>query len=144
LAFLAPLKPLNAQTQAKIAAIPLDSAARHVDVLDPTILVDRSGEGLNYIPTLSLGRIAAVLSKPRTCYLSNRGSLGLPVFNREGKIMGILCRCISAEGGDSNDMTELMSRLVATTRLILPAADIAKLVPEAKEEMKKPADAEKK
>ena len=115
-----------------------------MDVLDPTILVDRSGEGLNYIPTLSLGRIAAVLSKPRTCYLSNRGSLGLPVFNREGKIMGILCRCISAEGGDSNDMTELMSRLVATTRLILPAADIAKLVPEAKEEMKKPADAEKK
>ena len=57
LAFLAPLKPLNAQTQAKIAAIPLDSAARHVDVLDPTILVDRSGEGLNYIRALSLGRI---------------------------------------------------------------------------------------
>jgi hypothetical protein len=41
-------------------------------------------------------------------------------------------------------MTEMMSRVVATTRLILPVADIAKLVPEAKEEMKKPADAEKK
>ena len=36
-------------------------------------------------------------------------------------------------------MTELMSaRLVATAGLILPAADIAELVPEAKEEIKKP------
>ena len=144
LAFLAPLKPLDKPTQAKIAVIPLDNAAPQVDVLDPTILVDRSGEGLNYIPTLALGRIAAVLSKPRTCYLSSGGTLGLPVFNREGKILGVLCRCISAEGGDSSNMTEMMSRVVATTRLILPVADIAKLVPEAKEEMKKPADAEKK
>jgi hypothetical protein len=143
LAFLAPLKPLDEETQAKIAVIPLDDAATQVDVLEPTIFIDRSGDGLNYIPMLGLGRIAAVLSKPRTCYLSSGGTLGLPVFNQEGKIMGVQCRCISAEGSESS-MTEMMSRLVATSRLILPAADIAKLVPEAKEEMKKPAEAEKK
>jgi hypothetical protein len=144
LAFLAPLNPLDAPTQAKIAVIPLADAAAQVEMLDPTILVDRLGEGLNYIPSLALGHIAAVLSKPRVCYLSSGGTLGLPVFNRDGKIMGILCRCVSAEGGDSSNMSEMMSRLAATSRLILPAADIAKLVPEAKEEMNKPADAEKK
>jgi hypothetical protein len=143
LAFLAPLKPLDAQTQAKIVAIPLNHAAGGADVLEPTILVDRSGAGLNYILVLGFGRIAAVVSKPRTCYLSNAGSPGLPVFNREGKVLGILCRCISAQGGDTSNMSEVMSNLVATSRLILPAADIARLVPEAKAEMKKPAEAEK-
>ena len=55
--------------------------------------------------------------------------------------MGILCRCISA---DSGDMSEIVSRLATTTRLILPAAEVAKLVPQAKEEMKKPVEADKK
>ena len=41
LAFLAPLKPLDKPTLAKIAAIPLDNAAGRVDVLEPTILLDR-------------------------------------------------------------------------------------------------------
>ncbi len=144
LAFLAPIKPPDAQIQAKMAAIPLDKAAASVEVLEPTILVARSSAGLNYAPTLGLGRIAAVLTKPRTCYLSDGGTLGLPVFNREGKIMGLFCRCISAEGGDSSNLSELTSNLLATSRLILPAADIAKLVSEAKAEMKKPAEAEKK
>jgi hypothetical protein len=142
LAFLAPIKPLDEQAKAKIAAIPLDATPAPVNVLDPTIFIDRMGEGMNYIGTLSLGRIAAVLTKPRTCYLSSGGTLGLPVFNREGKLMGVLCRCISAEGGDSSNVQELMARLAATSRLILPTADIAKLVPEAKEEMKKAADAD--
>ncbi|MGO8748178.1 MAG: serine protease [Thermoguttaceae bacterium] len=144
LAFLAPIKPPDGQIQAKMAAIPLDKAAASVEVLEPTILVARSSAGLNYAPTLGLGRIAAVLAKPRTCYLSDGGTLGLPVFNREGKIMGLFCRCISAEGGDSSNLSELTSNLLATSRLILPAADIAKLVSEAKAEMKKPAEAEKK
>ena len=36
LAFLAPLKPLDEQTQAKIAAIPVSDAAVQVDILDAT------------------------------------------------------------------------------------------------------------
>ncbi len=143
LAFLAPLKPLDEQTLPKIAAIPLGDGAAQVDVLDATIVLDRSGDSLNYIPTLNLGRVAAILSKPRVCYLNNVGSPGLPVFDREGKMMGILCRCISVEGGDGNT-TDIVTRLAAISRLILPAADVAKLVPQAKEEMKKPADADKK
>jgi hypothetical protein len=141
LAFLAPLKPLDEPTQSKMAVIPMSDSAAQVDVLDAMIVVDRSGDGLNYVPTLTLGRIAAVLSKPRVCYLSSAGTQGLPVFDREGKLMGIVCRCISAEGGDVSDF---VTRLAATSRLILPAAEVAKLVPQAKEEMKKPADADKK
>lgn len=143
LAFLAPIKPLDAQVRAKIAVIPLDNAAAQVEVLEPTILVERSGPGMNYTPILGLGRVTAVLSTPRACYLSSGGTLGLPAFNRDGKIIGIFCRCISADGGEPSNLGEMMATLFATTRLILPAADIAKLVPEAKAEMKKPADAEK-
>ncbi len=143
LAFLAPLKPLDDETRTKIAAIPLEDGAVQADVLDVTIYVDRLGEGLNYIPTLKLGRIAAILSKPRTCYLCDGGTLGLPVFNREGKVLGILCRCVNTEGGESNP-NEIISRLLSTSHLILPAADAAKLIPQAKEEMKKPANEEKK
>ena len=147
LAFLAPQTPLDEETQAKIVAIPLSDAATQVEVLDVTILVDRLNEDLDYTPTLTLGRIAAVLSKPRTCYLNTLGTLGMPVFNREGKIVGILSRCIKPEGAEAS-MAEVVTRLAgmqgATNRLILPAADVARLVPPAKNEMKKSADAEKK
>lgn len=147
LAFLAPQAPLSAETQAKIAAIPLDAAAAPVELLDATILLERLNQDLDYIPTLNLGKIAAILSKPRTCYLSTGGTLGMPVFNREGKIVGILCRCVKPEGAETS-MAELMTRLVgaqaASSRLILPAAEVAKLIPQAKEEMKKTASPEKK
>jgi hypothetical protein len=143
LAFVAPIKPLDAPTQAKIAAIPLDKAAAQAEMLDPVILVSRSGTGLNCIATLGLGRIAAVLSKPRSCYLCSGGTLGLPAFDREGRILGIFCRCVSVEGEDPGNLGDFMTSLLSTGRLILPAAEIARLVPEAKAEMKKPANAEK-
>ena len=113
-------------------------------MLDSTILVGRSSDDLNYIPTLNLGRIVAILSKPRTCYLGNMGVPGMPVFDQHGKILGIVCRCVKAEGGEGNDMMKFASAMAATSQLILPAADVAKLVAQAKEEMKKSADADKK
>ncbi len=81
----------------------------------------------------------AVVSNPRTCYLINTGSLGVPVFDRQGKLMGVICQCIKPdkeEGGSISAGTPI--------HLVLPAADVAKLVPQAKEEMKKAADADKK
>jgi hypothetical protein len=140
LAFLAPLKPLDKATEGKMAFIPMGDATAQPEVLDATIYIGRTGEDLNYIPTLNLGRIVSIVSTPRTCYLSNMGGLGVPVFDQHGKAMGMICRCVKAEGGEGNSMT----RSTLISQLILPIADIAKLVPQAKDEMKKPAEDEKK
>ena len=112
-------------------------------MLDATILINHSSEDLNYVPMINLGRIAAVLTQPRTCYLSNMGTIGTPVFDQQGKVIGIICRCIQVESSEGSSM-RTASALAATSRLILPAADVAKLVKDAKEEMKKSADADKK
>jgi hypothetical protein len=141
LAFLAPLKPLDKATEAKIAVLPMGEAVAQAEMLDTTIFIGRTGEDLNYIPTLSLGRIVSIVSTPRTCYISSSGGLGVPVFNHEGKAIGIICRCVKAEGGEGSSLNR-SSTLI--NQLILPAADIVKLVPQAKEEIKKAAEAEKK
>ncbi|MBU4270910.1 MAG: serine protease [Planctomycetes bacterium] len=140
LAFLAPLDPLDEQTKSKIAVIPLDDAAQQAEALDETIMIGRADDDLNYVPTIQLGRIMATISQPRTCYLNSLGTLGAPVFDRQGKLLGIVCRCVKDEGDSEN-----VIRLQPTpSHLILPAADVARLVPQAKEEIGKDADNEKK
>ncbi len=138
LAFLAPQKPLDEPTRSKLAVIPLADAASRVEALDPTVLLGRADEDLNFAPLLNIGRIEAVLSQPRTCYVNDEGVFGTPVFDRQGKLLGIVCRCVKGENAD-----EGMIRLQTTaTHLVLPAADVARLVPQAKEEAKKAAEAE--
>jgi S1-C subfamily serine protease len=144
LAFLAPLKPLDKATEAKIAFLSLADAAGPPEVLDSTIQIGRTNEDLNYIPTLNIGRVVAILTKPRTCYLGNTASPGMPVFNAQGKVLGIVCRCVKPEGSDGTDMTKMTNPMAALNQIILPAADVARLVPQAKEEAKKPTEDEKK
>ena len=140
LAFLAPQKPLDETSRSKLAAIPLGDPAGRVDVLDPTVLLGRTDEDLNFAPLLNVGRIEAILSQPRACYVNDEGVLGTPVFDRQGKLLGIVCRCVKSENADEGTI-----RLQTTsTHLVLPAADVARLLPQAKEEAKKAAEAEKK
>jgi hypothetical protein len=140
LAFLAPLKPLDEPTRQKISVIPLGDAAAQAELLDPTIFICRATDSLNYVPILEVDKIVAVISTPRTCYLGNMTILGATVFDGQGKFMGIVARCIKAEGNDG--MARLSSSMIS--RLILPAADVARLVPQAKDEVKKSAEAETK
>jgi hypothetical protein len=140
LAFLAPLKPLEKTNQAKTAFVPLSESTSQPEMLDSTILVSRTGEDLNYIPTLVLGRILSLVSTPRTCYISSSGGLGVPVFNHQGKLLGMICRCVKAEGSDGTTT----ARSGVLSQLILPVADILRLVPQAKAEVKKLAAADKK
>jgi hypothetical protein len=135
-AFLATQKPLDAATQAKLAAISLADAAPAAEILDATIHIGRADESMNYIPTLNLGRIVALVTKPRACYMVNQGTLGAPVFDQHGKILGLLCRCVRPENDDG-------SAKPMNVPFILPAADVAKLVPQAEKAAKK-ADGNKK
>ncbi len=133
LAFLAPLEPLDAKTKAKIAAVPLE-AAPQPQALDGVILIGRTGEDLNFAPTLQLGRITATVSQPRPCYLCDVGISGALVFNAQGKLLGIFCQCVDNENSSDNTIAQLASK-----NLVLPTADMARLVPQAKEEISKGA-----
>ncbi|MEN6450240.1 MAG: serine protease [Thermoguttaceae bacterium] len=140
LAFLALQKPLNDTTRAQIASIPLSDAAAQVQPMDATILIGRTNEDLNYTPLLIEGRILGILTQPRNCYIADGGVLGMPVFGENGRLLGLVCRCVKNEGSSSGSLR----MQTVPTQLILPAADIARLVPQAKEEAKKAAEADKK
>ena len=139
LAFLAPLEPLDEETKPKIAAVPLDDAAPEPEVLDEIQLIGRAGEDLNFVVTLQLGRIAATISQPRTCYMGTVGISGALAFNSQGKLIGIFCQCVNDDTDSGNTIQQLGSK-----NLILPVAELLRLVPQAKEEIGKASDEEKK
>jgi hypothetical protein len=129
-AFLAPLKPLDAETKAKLATIPLSDAAAAPELLDSTILIKRGGPAHDYVPMLELGLISGILSKPKSCYESDNMLNGAVAFDKQGKVLGLFVAIQENLPG------------------LLPAADVAKMLPQALEEAKKPAqekaDAEEK
>jgi len=138
LAFVAPEKPLDAKTRAKIAHVDLSQAAAKASVLDKIITLGRLGKTLNHTPTVSIGRVTAVVTKPRTFYVG-AGSLGSPVFTADGKLLGICTR--RATKGQSRTIG-LMSMLgggglgpMGGAPVVLPAADVKEIADQAKGEM---------
>jgi hypothetical protein len=146
LAFLAPSEPLSDENKKKIAVVSLEPPKSTL-VLDPIIQLGRTSKDFNYAPAVQLANITAVLTKPRTYYLGATTGLGAPIFSAEGKLTGIVTRFVAAEkesGGDplSAAFHSAQSGGGAAPRVILPTADIAKLVDQAKEAAKKPAPKE--
>jgi hypothetical protein len=140
-AFLAPNEPLSDANKKKIAVVPLDSV-KPVEVLDQFIQLGRTGKDFNYIPAVQLSYVAAVVTKPRTYYLGATASMGTPVFNEQGKLAGMVARYVTAEkegGGDALTTALRGAQGGGANRVILPTADIAKLVDQAKDAAKKPA-----
>ena len=141
LAFVAPEKPLDAKTRAKIAHVDLAKGAAKASVLDKIITLGRLGKTLNHTLAVSVGRISAVVVKPRTFYVGAR-SLGSPVFAADGKLLGI-CTRRATKGGRSRTIG-LMSMLgggageIGGTPVVIPAADVKEIADQAKGEMKKP------
>ena len=142
LSFIAPEKPLDAKTRAKIAHVDLSKAAAKASVLDKIITLGRLGKTLNHTLTVSVRRVTAVVAKPRTFYVG-AGSLGSPVFAADGKLLGICTR--RASKGQSRSIG-LMSILggggmspMGGTPVILPADDVKEIADQARDEMKKPA-----
>ena len=142
LAFVAPEKPLDAKTRAKIAYVDLSKAAPKAAVLDKIITLGRFGKTLNHTLNVMVGRIGAVVTKPRTFYVG-AGSMGSPVFTAEGTLLGICTR--RASKSSQSRTIGLMSMLGAgpgaaagAPPVILPAADVKEIADQAKEELAKP------
>jgi hypothetical protein len=143
LAFVGPNDPLSGENKKKISAVSLE-ASKPAEVLDTIVELGRTGKDFNYAPAVQIGHIAAVLSKPRTCYLGATSGLGTPVFGEQGKLTGLVTRLVLAEKESDGDTLSnaLRGQAGGMSRIILPTAEIVKLVDQAKEAAKKPAPKE--
>ncbi len=123
LAFIAPADKLDDKTKKKFATVKLADAQKKAELLDRLILIGRVGKSFGYVPAVSMTRVSAVVTKPRTVYLAPCAP-GQPAFTGNGKLLGM---CVARRSAGSRGRAPV----------ILPAADIAEIAEQAKEEMEK-------
>ena|SRR5215831_7506559 len=73
----------------------IDAAGATPSILDPIMLLQRTGESTGWVPAASLGNIQLVIDKPRTYYqvaIPTIGGTGLgsPVFDLAGHFVGVI------------------------------------------------------
>lgn len=95
-----------------------------INLLDNVIVLGRMGKELNREPMAVTGEVIAVIKKPRLFGKITVPATGMPVFNEEGKFLGIgINRLSSKNSGEPN--------LTGAT-VLLPAADIAESASQVK------------
>jgi hypothetical protein len=124
------------KAEGKYSAIKLE-ASPAAGILDEVIMVSRLGKSMDRQPAVAIGRIQAVIKKPRTFYAASLAGLGVPAFTADGKVLGILLMR-KAAGGDDSDMLGVISMAVngGFTPVILPAADVAEVAQQALQKKK--------
>lgn len=133
IAFVAPDRSDDAVKKARFVPLDLGDAVEP-KVLDDTIILGRLGKMLDYQPSVNLGRVAAVVKKPRTCYEAP-GAPGCPVFSTDGKVIGVsMLMKASEEGG--------MMALRSMSTVVLPAKEIAEAAEQARKKASEPKKAE--
>jgi S1-C subfamily serine protease len=120
LAFIRPAKPDGA----KLTPIKTAESAP-MALLDDVIILGRLGKDLNREPVVMTNEIISLVSKPRTFGKLSTQALGMPVFNKDGKFLGIGINRFSAKG-DSESQGPMPSNVV------LPAADLLESAAQAK------------
>ncbi len=97
------------------------------DYLDEIITINRLGKVARRAHAVSVERIHAIVTKPRTFYLPGndptQSGLGSPAFTLDGKLIGILLlRSIKNTGGSASNMLGGMQDNMMG--IIIPTADI--------------------
>lgn len=119
LAFIRPEKPQEAKLT------PVDTAnSAPMALLDDVIVLGRLGKDLGREPVVMTGEIISLLTKPRIFGKIGTQSLGLPVFNKDGKFLGIGINRFSPKGDADGPP--------APSNVILPAADLLESAAQAK------------
>ena len=119
LAFIRPEKPEDAKLT------PVDTANNApMAVLDDVIILGRLGKDLNREPVVMTNEIVSLVSKPRTFGKIATQSLGMPVFNKDGKFLGIGINRFSPKGDSEQGP--------APSNVVLPAADLLESAAQAK------------
>lgn len=119
LAFIRPQKP----DAAKLIAIPNKELAT-LAMQDDVIILGRLGKDLNREPVVMTNEVIAIVSKPRTFIKLGTQSLGMPVFDKDGKFAGIGINRFSSKGDPNEPPTP--------SNVVLPAADVMEAAAQAK------------
>ena len=125
LAFILPL-PNEGEEDLALAVVDLASSAVPA-LLEQLVMLGQMPNYLNRQPSVLLTRVTSMVERPRPFYaVSGLSGLGMPVFNRHGKVVGItVLRKGSAPAGQgSGNMTPV----------ILPAVDVLEIAEQAVEE----------
>jgi hypothetical protein len=137
---------LAAAPEKALTWVNLENAAQ-AQPLDTLIFLGRLGKVANWNSSVSLGNVAAVVTKPRTFYVpgSSEGQMGTPAFTLEGKALGILLQRTLLTGDSMRGMG--MSLFMDPSHMgflqvVVPAADVletAKQVPPRSKDAGTPA-----
>lgn len=139
IAFLRPLNPPDEPFK----ALSLEGGVAP-EMLEPVVALARLGKVGNRAICLRTGEIQAIVKKPRLLYVPNAGlagaGFGVPVFNSDGGLIGLLVIRTSLGGID-----DLMSGLVGMDLsnmgllpVVLPAEDIREIAAQAPKTAPKP------
>jgi len=130
-------------------ALPFVDLARDAkaEVLDEVVVVNRLNKSANRVPAISIGRIEAIVDKPRTFYVLGEAtwgySLGAPVFSLDGQLIGILfLRSSKAQVDQTSGFMYSSLSQWGMMPIVLPASDIVDGAKQALE-AKMPATEEK-
>jgi hypothetical protein len=97
---------------------PIDTAnTAPIGLMDDIIVLGRMGKDLNREPMAITGEVISVITKPRLFGKITTPATGMPVFNEEGKFLGIGINRLSSKNSTEQGITG--------TTVLLPAADIA-------------------
>ena len=96
-----------------------------MSLLEDVIILGRMNKDLNREPLVMTNEVVSVISKPRTFGKIGGQALGMPVFNKDGKFLGIGINRFSAKGDTD-------SQGAAPSNVVLPAADVLEAAAQAK------------
>lgn len=121
LAFVRPEKPEEA---AKLSPVLLSEHAP-VALLDDVVILGRLNKELNREPVVFTSEVVSLIRKPRLFGKIGAQALGLPVFNRDGKFLGIGINRFSAK-------SDTESQAAAASTVLLPAEDLIEAASQVK------------
>ena len=106
--------------------------AATVGTLDRLVLLGRLSKSLNREATVGLGRVTAVVSKPRTfyAYSADAGNFGIPVFDLDGKVIGLSLMRKAPGGGGGGGIMSIARQM---SPVVLPAEDVLEIAGQALE-----------
>ncbi len=121
---LAFIRPEEAEAAKKLSAI---DSANHapLELLQDVIVLGRLGKELNREAVVFTSEIVSLIRKPRTFGKIGAQALGMPVFNREGKFLGIGVNRFSSK-------SDTESQNPSASSVILPAEDLLDSASQAK------------
>lgn len=120
---LAFIRPTKADS-VKLVPVKIDDSAP-MALLDEVIVLTRLGKDLNREPVVMTSEVISLITQPRTYGKLTVQTLGTPVFNMDGKFVGLGVNRFSAKGDAENQGGN-------PANVILPAADLKESAAQAK------------